>query len=99
MRFIFDGVPIQFRERDSVLTALLRQGIHPARGGCLCLAGDCAHCLATVDGISYTKTCQTRACAGMVVEPHPSDGLPPLESSNLNAPVAEAGTCFIATSL
>jgi hypothetical protein len=90
MRFIFDSLPISFREGDTVLAALLRHRIHPAGGGCLSLAGDCPHCLATVDGVSYTRTCQVRARAGIVVERHPSDGLPPLGSSDANAGVAEA---------
>jgi glycine cleavage system aminomethyltransferase T len=79
-RFHFGGRAIEFADGDSVLIALLRAGLYPAGGGCLCLAGDCPHCLATVDGISYTRTCQTEARAGMIVELHPPDGLPPLPS-------------------
>ncbi|MEZ4659039.1 MAG: 2Fe-2S iron-sulfur cluster-binding protein [Caldilineaceae bacterium] len=45
-------------------------------GGCLCLAGDCPHCLATVDGVSYVRTCQTAARPGMVVQRHHTGRLP-----------------------
>src|SRR5439155_12810367 len=50
-----------------------------------CLAGDCPHCLATIDGISYTRTCQTLAMPGMLVDPHPLNALPPLPSGDLPA--------------
>jgi glycine cleavage system aminomethyltransferase T len=76
MRLIFDGQPVEFMAGDSALIALLRAGIHPTGGGCLCLGGDCPHCLATVDGVSYVRTCQTPARPGMVVESHPDDGYP-----------------------
>src|SRR5438270_3837408 len=84
-QFIFDGRPLAFSDGDTVLLALLRTGIHPAKGGCLCLAGDCPHCLATIDGISYTRTCQTLAMPGMLVDPHPLNALPPLPSGDLPA--------------
>ncbi len=89
MRFVFHGVPVSFRQGDNVLTALLRHGVHPGRGGCLCLAGDCPHCLAIVDGVAYTRTCQTPARAGLIVEQHPADGLPPLVSARVEASVPE----------
>jgi glycine cleavage system aminomethyltransferase T len=76
MRLIFDGQPVEFMAGDSALIALLRAGIHPTGGGCLCLGGDCPHCLATVDGVSYVRTCQTPARPGMVVDSHPDDGYP-----------------------
>ena len=56
-QFTYDGKAIQFKEGDSVLVAFQRSGIHPTGGGCLCLAGDCPHCIATIDGISYVRTC------------------------------------------
>lgn len=77
-RFIVDGQPIAFQTGDNVLVALLRAGLHPTGGGCLCLAGDCPHCLATVDGVSYVRTCQTAARPGMLVERHHAEGYPPL---------------------
>ena len=88
-RIVWDGRLLAFNEGDSVLIALLRGGIHPNRGGCLCLAGDCPHCLATVDGISYTRTCQTAARAGMVVDSHPANALPPLPAGERHAPVVQ----------
>ena len=66
-RLIVDGHPIEYNAGDSVLIAMLRAGRHPTGGGCLCLAGDCPHCLATVDGVAYVHTCQTPARPGMVV--------------------------------
>jgi len=73
---------------DSLLMQLLRDGRHPTGGGCLCLGGDCPHCLATVDGIAYVRTCQTRSRAGALVTRHPSGGgLPPLESVGDRPPV------------
>jgi glycine cleavage system aminomethyltransferase T len=65
---------------DSFLLTRLRAG-EPPNGGCLCLAGDCPHCLAIVDGVAYTRMCQTRPREAVRVEPHPNGGpLPPLES-------------------
>ncbi|MCA9775614.1 MAG: (2Fe-2S)-binding protein [Candidatus Eremiobacteraeota bacterium] len=90
MRFLLDGKPMSFRQGDSVLAALLRNGEHPTSGGCLCYGGDCPSCLATVDGISYVRTCQTPATPGLTVERHPEDGLPPLPStppSGVNTPI------------
>ncbi|MCB8945796.1 MAG: (2Fe-2S)-binding protein [Ardenticatenaceae bacterium] len=78
MRLIVDNEPIAFNEGDSVLTAMLRADLHPTGGGCLCLGGDCPHCVATVDGVSYVRTCQTKAQAGMVVERHHLEEYPPL---------------------
>lgn len=42
----------------------------------MCLAGDCPHCLATVDGVSYVRSCQVAARPGMMIERHPADGDP-----------------------
>jgi len=80
-RVIFENQPIDFHEGDSVLIALLRAGQHPTAGGCLCLAGDCPHCLATVDGVSYTRTCQTAARPGQIIQRHPANGEPPLPTA------------------
>lgn len=81
MNFLFNGKPVSFRDTDSILVALLRQGQHPTGGGCLCLGGDCPHCLATVDGVSYVRTCLTAARSRMVVESHPRSGEPPLPTA------------------
>jgi len=69
-KLIIDGKPVTFEEGDSALVALLHAEQHPTGGGCLCCAGDCPHCLATVDGVSYVRTCQTEVCPGMVIERH-----------------------------
>jgi glycine cleavage system aminomethyltransferase T len=86
MKFIFDGQPIECVEGDSLAVALLRAGHHPTGGGCICLDGDCPHCLATVGGVSYVRTCQTQARAGMIVARQPKDGYPPLLTGKTNAP-------------
>ncbi len=79
LRLIVDGVPIAFSAGDTVLIAMLRAEQHPTGGGCLCLAGDCPHCLATVDGVAYVRTCQVAARPGMLVaRDHAAGGYPPL---------------------
>jgi len=85
-RLIVDGQPIAFKAGDNVLVALLRNQVHPTGGGCLCLGGDCPHCLATVDGVAYVRTCQTIARPGMIVESFPADGYPPLPAGESSAP-------------
>ncbi len=84
-----DGAPVAYVPGDSVLVAMMRNGLRPMiTGGCLCLAGDCAHCLATVDGVAYVRTCQTAARPGTRVHTWPSDGEPPLpEPADDAAPV------------
>ena len=81
-RLIVDGQPIEFQAGDNVLIALLRNNRHPTGGGCLCLGGDCPHCLATVDGVAYVRTCQTPARPGMLIESFPADGYPPLPTGD-----------------
>ncbi len=83
MRIIVDGKPIPAERGETVLVAMLKADQHPTGGGCLCLAGDCPHCLATVDGVSYVRTCQTRAKPGMVIERHHRNGqYPPLPTAD-----------------
>ena len=79
MRLEVDGQSIEAQPGDSLLIAMLRAGLHPTGGGCLCLGGDCPHCLTTVNGAAYTRSCQVRAEAGMVVRrDHLGDEAPPL---------------------
>jgi len=79
LRLIVDGEPIAFSVGDTVLVAMLRTERHPTGGGCLCLAGDCPHCLATVDGVAYVRTCQVAARPGMIVNcDHAAGAYPPL---------------------
>ena len=61
---------------DTVAVAVVRAGQHPARGGTLCLAGDCGNCVAEIDGIAYVRTCLTPARDGLAVQRHPVDGPP-----------------------
>lgn len=70
MRLIVDSTPVAFAPDDTVLTAMLKAGQHPTGGGTLCCGGDCPHCLATVDGVSYIRTCQVVAKPGMIVQRH-----------------------------
>ncbi|MGH8958429.1 MAG: 2Fe-2S iron-sulfur cluster-binding protein [Acidimicrobiia bacterium] len=73
MSFTFDGRNISFSPGDSIVVALLRAGIHPTGGGCLCLGGDCPHCLVKVDGVAYVRSCQSTAQAGLTVESQVGD--------------------------
>jgi glycine cleavage system aminomethyltransferase T len=82
----FDEQPIDIAVGDTVLTSLIRAGIHPTGGGCLCCGGDCPHCVATVDGISYVRTCQVKAAPGMVIASHPRDAEPPLRFTPVSSP-------------
>jgi len=77
-RIVVDGQPIDFGPGDSVAIAVVRVGEVPARGGTLCLAGDCGNCVAQVDGMAWVRTCQTAARPGLTVVRHPADGLPTL---------------------
>ncbi len=80
-RIVLDGRPIPYRSGDSVAVAVMRAGEHPQHGGTVCLAGDCGNCVAEVDGIAYTRTCQTPARPGLVVQRHPAAGAPPLRAA------------------
>lgn len=84
VRVDVDGTPVTTRDGDTVLMALARAGRLP--GGCLCLAGDCPHCLAVVDGVPHTRMCATPAREGMVVETTPVSIDPPLPAP-ITAPV------------
>lgn len=64
---LVDGQRVEAQTGDSLLVAMLRSGLHPTGGGCLCAGGDCPNCLVTVDGVAYTRSCQVRAQDGMVV--------------------------------
>jgi glycine cleavage system aminomethyltransferase T len=79
-QLMVDGMPMEFVAGDSALTAMLRAGIQ--FGGCLCLAGDCPHCLATVDSVSYVRACQIDARAGMKIARHAASEPPPLPTNN-----------------
>lgn len=86
MRFVADDQPVDFEPGDSVAEALLRVGQHPQHGGTLCLAGDCGNCAAVVNGVGWTRTCQTPARPGLDVRRHPAVGGPPLRDNLLNDP-------------
>ncbi len=79
---VVDGRRIEARDGDTVAMAIVRAGEPPARGGTLCLAGDCGNCLGVVDGLAYVRTCQVPARAGTVVERHPIDANPTLPGAS-----------------
>ena len=79
-----DGVNVPVTDGDSVLVALARTGRVPA--GCLCNAGDCPHCLATIDGLPHRRMCQTPAVSGMEVVTTPVDVHPPLGDRRVSSP-------------
>jgi glycine cleavage system aminomethyltransferase T len=93
-RMIVNGRPSEFTPGESVLIALLRAGNHPTGGGCLCLAGDCPHCLATVDGVAYVRTCQVAARPGQIVALDHARGYPPLPEETRPGLVVTARTLF-----
>ena len=76
--FTFDGELVAFEAGDTVLTALVRHGVHPTGGGCLCFGGDCPNCVVSIDGVAYIRACQTKPIAGLAVAAHPPDGEPRL---------------------
>lgn len=79
MRLRIDDRPLEIEGGTSLLLELLARDIHPTGGGCLCLAGDCSHCLVTLDGVGYVRSCQVAPRAGMrVVRHHLDGGRPPL---------------------
>ncbi len=82
-----DGAPLAFEPGDTVALALLRGGIHPGRGGTICLAGDCPNCLCVVDGVSYVRACQVPARDGAVVERQGARGVAPVPEPGPGAPV------------
>ena len=88
MRIIVDGSPVDFALGDSVATAIVRAGGHPAHGGCLCFGGDCGNCVAVVDGTAYVRTCQTPARPAMLVVRHPTVGAPSMLSAHTDSEVA-----------
>ena len=94
MRLIVDERPYPYEPGDSLLIAMLRAGVQPTGGGCLCLGGDCNNCLATVDGVSYVRTCQTAAKPGMVIQRHHLQKYPPLPEEDRVMPAVPAWNLF-----
>ena len=80
--FSYKGAAVEIRARDTLLSALVRQGVHPTGGGTLCASGDCPNCVVEVDGVAYTRACQRPAEAGLIVRPHPEDTLPLMHPSS-----------------
>ncbi|MDX1644581.1 MAG: 2Fe-2S iron-sulfur cluster-binding protein [Thermoanaerobaculia bacterium] len=79
MQLRVDDTAVEADAEHSLLIHLLRHGLHPTGGGCLCLAGDCPHCLVSVDGVGYVRSCQVTPREAMRVTRHHHDGgQPPL---------------------
>ncbi len=85
-KIVYDGTPIEALPGDSLALAALRANQPPAWGGALCLSGDCGNCVATVNGTSWTRTCQTAAVPGTVVQRHPLGGAPSMLGGPSTAP-------------
>ena len=73
--FEFDGWPVKANEGDTIASALFGAGFktisrsfkyHRARG-LLCVAGRCANCMVTVDGVPNVRACTVPARSGMQV--------------------------------
>jgi sarcosine oxidase subunit alpha len=73
--FEFDGLPVRGNEGDTIASALYGAGIrtisrsfkyHRSRG-VLCMAGRCANCMVTVDGVPNVRACLVPARNGMDV--------------------------------
>ena len=77
-RIVLDGRLVPYEAGDSVAVAVLRAGEHPGHGGTICLAGDCGNCVAVIDGVAWTRTCQTPCRPGLMVQRHPANGAPPV---------------------
>jgi glycine cleavage system aminomethyltransferase T len=95
LSFRFENITIDFSVGDSIALALLRAGFHPSGGGCLCLAGDCPHCLATVDGIPYVRSCRVTARSGMEVTAQAPGASPPLPVTAVPIPPASRRRCDV----
>jgi glycine cleavage system aminomethyltransferase T len=80
-RVVYDGALLAANTGDSLALVALRNGQPPAHGGALCLSGDCGNCVATVNGTSWVRTCQTMARPGDVVTRHPNGGAPSMGTS------------------
>ena len=79
----FEGRELEIVAGESLLLTLRRAG--EQFGGCLCLAGDCPHCLVTVDGVAYQRSCQVVARPGMEVARQPLGVRPPLPEGSATA--------------
>jgi sarcosine oxidase, subunit alpha len=75
----FEGRDVPFVERDTVASALFRDGVrtfsrslkYHRRRGLYCGTGDCPNCLVTVDGRPGVHACQAPCTSGMEVRrPH-----------------------------
>jgi sarcosine oxidase subunit alpha len=75
----FEGRDIAFTDRDTVASALFRDGVrtfsrslkYHRRRGLYCGTGDCPNCLLTVDGRPGVHACQAQCADGMEVgRPH-----------------------------
>lgn len=80
--FTFDGKTYQGKEGEPIVCALHAAGVkvlghsHDGRPrGLYCAIGNCASCLATVNGVSNVRICVEKLCGGMVIETQRGKGL------------------------
>ena len=75
IRFKFDGQTIKAHNGETILVALMKNGIHhlrdaPSDGkprGAFCCMGLCQECVVKVDG-KLVESCETIATDGLIVE-------------------------------
>ena len=73
--FLFEGVPVEAREGDTVATALLAAGagatrtspVSGAARGAYCMMGVCFECLVEIDGVPNRQACLVAVAEGMRV--------------------------------
>ena len=76
LTFEFDDFPVKANGGDTVASALYASGIktfsrsfkYHRRRGLLCVAGQCANCMVTVDGVPNVRACITPVRNGMKVK-------------------------------
>lgn len=83
-RLSLAGRPVPYEPGDTILDAMVRGGNTPP--GTLCTTGDCGNCTATVDGVSYVRTCQMAASPGCDVVHHRAGEAPPLPTDAVAGP-------------
>ena len=76
LAFEFDDFPVKANSGDTVASALYASGVktfsrsfkYHRRRGLLCVAGRCANCMVTVDGVPNVRACTTPVMNGMKVK-------------------------------
>lgn len=82
IEIIVDGKPVKAYEGETVAAAILATGRRSLRTttkdeeprGLYCAIGICFDCVMTIDNIPNSRTCQTYARNGMVIETQQGEG-------------------------